>query len=309
MRAPAPAAPLDAAAAPVILDSLTAALVDPFLDFSFMRRALAASCAVGLGAGPIGVLMALRRMSLIGDAMAHAMAPGAAIAFLLVGLNVWAMGLGGMAAALLTALAAAAVARTTPLREDQSMAIFYLLALAAGVALMSAQAGPVDLLHILFGSVLGVEDDALILMAAAASVTVLTLALFWRPILLECFDPGFLRAVGGGGALWHGLLVGLAVINLAAAFQTLGALLAVGLMTLPAAAARFWGRDVGGQCMIAAAAAVIAGAGGLLLSFHFNLASGPAIVLAAGGVWALSLVFGPVDGVAARLKLRRHLDG
>lgn len=291
-----------------MLDALSALVIDPFAEFSFMRRALAACCAVALGTGPIGVLMALRRMSLIGDAMAHAMLPGAAAAFLLVGLNVWAMGLGGMAAALLTALAAGGAARWIKMREDQSFAIFYLLALASGVALMSAQAGSVDLLHILFGTVLSVDDAALALMTGAASLTIVALALFWRPMLLESFDPGFLRAVGGGGPLWHAILIGLAVLNLAAAFQALGALLAVGLMTLPAAAARFWSRSVAGQCVAATGAALLAGFLGLIASYHLNLASGPAIVLAAGGVWSLSALCGPADGAITRLKLRRHLN-
>ena len=116
---------------------MTSILISPFTDFEFMRRALAGVIALALGGAPIGVFLMLRRMSLVGDAMAHAILPGAAIAFLLSGLNLLAMTLGGLIAGFLVALLAGVLARVTELKEDASLAAFYLTSLALGVAVVS----------------------------------------------------------------------------------------------------------------------------------------------------------------------------
>jgi zinc/manganese transport system permease protein len=219
---------------------LAMSLWEPFVEFPFMRRALVATLALSLGCAPIGCVLVLRRMSLVGDAMAHAVLPGAAAGFLLAGLSLPAMSLGGFVAALAVALAAGFVTRATPQREDASFAAFYLIALALGVLLVSLRGSQIDLMHMLFGSVLAVDDAALWQIAAVASLTLWALALMYRPLVLESFDPGFLRSMGGPGARVHMLLLVLLVANLVSAFQALGTLMAVGLMMLPAAAARFW---------------------------------------------------------------------
>lgn len=162
--------------------SLTTLLVEPFAEYGFMRRALIATFAVALGSAPIGTLLVLRRMSLVGDAMAHALLPGAALGFIVAGFSMWAMSAGGFAAALSVALAAGWVTRATAQREDASFAAFYLIALALGVLLVSTHGSSVDLMHVLFGSILAVDDAALLLMAAAASVTLLALAAVYRPL-------------------------------------------------------------------------------------------------------------------------------
>src|SRR6187399_3565545 len=109
---------------------LAGALIAPFTEFEFMRRALAAIIALSLGGAPIGVFLMLRRMSLVGDAMAHAILPGAAIGFLVSGLNLFAMTTGGLIAGFTVALLAGLVARNTELKEDASLATFYLVSLA-----------------------------------------------------------------------------------------------------------------------------------------------------------------------------------
>ncbi|MBL8308740.1 MAG: metal ABC transporter permease [Rubrivivax sp.] len=280
--------------------TIAQALWQPFTEFAFMRRALVATLALALGAAPIGCLLVLRRMSLVGDALAHAVLPGAAAGFLLAGLSLPAMSLGGFVAALFVALAAGFVTRSTPQREDASFAAFYLIALALGVLLVSLRGSQVDLMHLLFGSVLAVDDAALLLVAGVASATLLALALAYRPLVLESFDPGFLRSVGGPGAAVHGLLLVLLVANLVSAFQALGTLMAVGLMMLPAAAARFWVAGLPAMAALAVALGAAAGLGGLLLSFHAELPSGPCIVLVCGAAYLVSLLFGWRDGLVLR---------
>lgn len=285
------------------------ALIGPFVEYGFMRRALVACLALGLGSGPVGVLLMLRRMSLVGDAMSHAVLPGAAIGFLIAGgLSLPAMGLGGVIAGLAVAMLSGLVSRTTVLREDASFACFYLASLALGVLIVSLRGSNIDLLHVLFGTILAIDAEALTLVGAIASFTLVIVALVYRPLVAECFDPGFLRAVGGRGPLFHLLFLFLVVINLVAGFQALGTLMAVGLMMLPAAIAQLWARTLPVMMLIAALAATASGFIGLVASFHLGFASGPTIILVASLVYGASLLVGP-SGVIRRLFPRPHLAG
>ena len=283
-------------------------IVGPFVEFAFMRRALVGCLALSLSAPPIGVFLVLRRMSLMSDAMAHAILPGAALGFLVGGLSVPAMTAGGLLAALAVALGAGFVARHTVLREDASLAAFYLLSLAMGVAIVSMGGSNVDLLHFLFGSVLALGDDALVLLGAVATATLAWLALAYRPLVIECVDPLFLRLSGRASALTHLSFLAIAVLNLVAAFQALGTLLAVGLMILPAVAARFWAQGLAPLLAAASLIAAVSSVAGLLASYHLGVPSGPAIILSAGGAYILSLLFGP-RGALAQGRAAGHLRG
>ena len=285
---------------------LYAALIEPFVEYGFMRRALVACLALALGAGPVGTFLVLRRMSLMGDAMGHAILPGAAIGFLVAGLSLWAMSLGGFIAGLTVVLLAGLVSRVTALREDASLAGFYLISLALGVLIVSMRGSSVDLLHVLFGTILSVDDGALLLVAALASLTLVTLALIYRPLVIECFDPAFLRATTGGGTFWHFVFLTLVVLNLVAGFQALGTLMALGLMMLPAAAARFWAGAVWSLAALSVAMAFASGLIGLLISYNFSLPSGPAIILTAGGFYLGSILLGTRDSLRTRYFPRAH---
>jgi len=283
-------------------------LFGPFVEFAFMRHALVGCLALALGCAPIGLFLVLRRMSLVGDAMSHAMLPGAAIAFIGYGLSLTAMSIGGLVAGMVVILASGIVTRVTQLKEDASFAAFYLVSLACGVLLVSRYGNNVDLMHILFGSVLAVDDAALLFLAGVASLTLTVLALLYRPLIVESFDPDFLRAVGGRGATAHFAFLILVVLNLVAGFQALGTLMAVGLMMLPAAAARMWAKEMAALLGIALLIALFSGYIGLLLSYHGNLPSGPAIVLTAGLAYLASLCFGKRGGLAWHWARIRHLE-
>lgn len=284
-------------------------LIQPFVEFAFMRRALVGSIVLAVGAAPIGVFLLLRRMSLTGDAMAHAILPGAAVGFLLAGLDITAMTIGGIVAGLVVAMLTGLVARTTVLREDASLASFYLISLAVGVLIVSLRGSSVDLMHVLFGTVLALNDTSLLFIAGVASATLLALAVLWRPLVLECIDPGFLRVVSGSGGLVHMLFMVLVVLNLVAGYQALGTLLSVGIMMLPAASSRFWSHEIGAMVAVATAIATVSSISGLLLSYHFDLPSGPAIILVAGGVHVVSILAGTAGGVIPRLLPAGHRAG
>ena len=237
-------------------------LVQPFIEFGFMRRALVACLALSISAGPIGVFLVLRRMSLMGDAMSHAILPGAALGFLVAGLSLWAMSLGGLIVALVVALSAGAMSRVTPLKEDAALAGFFLISLALGVLLVSMKGSSVDLLHILFGTLLAVSNDALLLIAAAAS-----LIGGGAGAGLSHADPGMLRSrhscarSAARAASPTPPFLALVVLNMVAAMQALGTLMAVGLMMLPATSARMWTISIGRMIGLAVLIAMLSSVG------------------------------------------------
>jgi zinc/manganese transport system permease protein len=282
-------------------------LISPFAEFSFMRRALIGCLALSLGAPPVGVFLVLRRMSLMGDAMSHAILPGAAIGYLIAGLSLFAMSAGGLIAGIVVAVLAGIVARSTVLREDASLAAFYLVSLATGVLIVSVRGSSIDLLHVLFGTVLALDDPALLLVGAIATISMVTLAVMYRPLVLECLDPMFLRSVSRASSPTHILFLVLVVLNLVGGFQALGTLMAVGIMLLPAVTARFWAEEVPGLMVAAVICAFTASAFGLLLSYHLNVPSGPAIILTCGVIYFLSLVLGPRGSLVRQLAPHEHL--
>mgnify|MGYP006273640835 CR=1 FL=1 len=284
-------------------------LLAPFVDFGFMRRALVASLALATGGSAIGVFLILRRMSLMGDALTHALLPGAALGFLIGGLSLPAMSLGGFLAGMATALASGVIARFSGMREDASFAAAYLTSLALGVLIVSLRGSPVDLMNILFGSILAVDGTALVLVVATATATLVGMAAIYRPLVVECFNPGFLAAMGVRGSLYHYLFLALAVLNMVAGFQALGTLMALGLILLPAVAASFWAREVWSMTLVAAPMGLASALIGLLVSFHAGLPSGPVIVLCASLFFLGSLLFGSRASIRARLSHPVHLSG
>ncbi|MDB5572081.1 MAG: zinc transporter permease [Hyphomicrobiales bacterium] len=283
-------------------------LVAPFVEFEFMRRALVGAWALALSGAPLGVFLLLRRMSLTGDAMAHAILPGAAVGYLVAGLSLPAMTLGGLAAGLSVALLAGLVTRVTALREDASLAGFYLISLALGVTILSLRGSSVDLLHVLFGNVLALDEPTLLLLAGVSTLTLLALAVGYRALAMETLDPGFLASVSRLGAPAQMVFLGLVVLNLVAGFHALGTLLAVGIMILPAASARLWSADITRMTVIAAAIGLVASWVGLLASYRLSLPPGPLIILVAGLAHVASMLFGRAGGWLRRLSPRRHLE-
>lgn len=283
-------------------------LITPFIEFGFMRRALAGCLALSLGATPIGVFLMLRRMSLAGDAISHAILPGAAVGYLIAGLSLSAMTVGGLVAGIAVALLAGGVARNSVIKEDTSLATFYLMSLSAGVLIISMRGSSVDLLHVLFGSVLALDDAALLLLASFASLSIVAIAVGLRLIVLECCDPTYLARISRLSPIAHYGFMILLVLNLIGGFHALGTLMAVGIMILPSAAARFWVNNIVPLLLVAVAIAFAGSIVGLLLSYYVNLPAGPAIVLTLGGFYVLSMLIGPLGPIVARLRPRWHFE-
>ena len=279
-------------------------LIGPFGTFGFMRIALVACFALALSNGPIGTLLLMRRESLQGNVLSHAVIPGAALGFLYAGYSLAALTFGGLLSGLGVVGLAALTARSRLQRQDSLLIAFYLVSLSFGVLVVAARGSQADLMHVLFGTVLAVDVKALVLIASISSVTLLIVAMFYRPLAVESFDPAFLRAVGGGGGAFRAIFTTLVVLDLVAGFQAFGTLLAIGPMLLPAAAARCWTNKVWPMIAVATAFGMAAALAGLLISYYANLPSGPAIVIAAGAIYGVSLL------TAGRIRLKpRSLRG
>jgi len=284
-------------------------LLDPFGDES-VRHSLAAVLALALSAGPVGVFLMLRRMSLVGDAMSHAILPGVAIGFLAAGLNVFAMTLGGLVAGLLIAVLAGAVSRATALQEDASLAVFLLVSLAFGVVIVTINGIDVEqLMEFLFGETAAkMNVEKLLVITANSTISTIALALIYRPLALDCVDPGFLRSVSRSGGIAHLTFLALLVLNLISAFHALGTLLGIAIIIIPAAIARFWTRDISAMIVLAMAGALLSGGTGVLFSFYASVPSGPAVALVAGVLYVASILFGRVGGLIWRAFPGRHLE-
>ncbi|MGB0695044.1 MAG: metal ABC transporter permease [Rhodospirillaceae bacterium] len=274
-----------------------------WLDYAFMTRALVATTILSLSIAPVGAFLVLRRLSLAGEAMAHAMVPGIVIAFVIAGLSVTSLVIGGLTAGIIVAALTSLLARLTIIREDASLASLYLIALALGIFILSAAGSAVPLQSFLFGSILGIDDATLILIGATASFTLFSFALILRPLITHTIDPVFFESQSARPGLvpqWFMLLV---VLNLLGAFKALGTLMAVGLMILPATAARYWVSTITGYLLLTFLFALLSCWLGLILSFYLpDVPSGPAIVLVAALFFFVSLLFAP-NGFQAGAKL------
>ena len=290
-------------------------LIEPFVALPFMRRTLVGGVALSFSIAPVGVFLMLRRMSLMGDVLAHALLPGVAIGYLLAGLSLFAMMSGAFVAAVMVAVVSGIVSRTTPLTEDASLAGFYVLSLSLGVVLVSVGGDyhvdggeHVDLLHILFGHAEDIDKDALFLMASVSTLTLFALAFLLRPLIMECVDSRFLQSFGATSALTHMAFLGLVALNLVAGFHALGTLMVVGLMILPAITARFWTTRIIPMVGVAVGVSLVSGVGGILIAHHGDIPLGPAIILTIGGMALVSGLVGPVGSLMTRLYTRPHLE-
>ncbi|MGC6517289.1 MAG: metal ABC transporter permease [Candidatus Puniceispirillaceae bacterium] len=274
---------------------MTEMLSFSFLEFAFMRRALLATSVLSLSIAPVGAFLVLRRLSLAGEAMAHAIVPGIVIAFVVGGLSVLSMIIGGMIAGVIVAFLTSLLARRTLIKEDASLASLYLISLALGIFILSAAGSAIPLKSFLFGSTLGIDDETLILIGVTATVTLASFAVLLRPLIVATIDPLFFESQFKYPGLMSQWFMFLLVLNLIAAFKSLGTLMAVGLMILPATTARYWVKTITGYLVLTFLLAFLSCWAGLVLSFYLaDVPTGPAIVLVAGAMFIASLILSPL---------------
>jgi zinc/manganese transport system permease protein len=201
------------------------------------------------------------------------------------------MTIGGFIVGVLVAVIATLLTRTTQLKEDASFTLTYLMSLAGGIILISMKGNSIDLLHILFGNILAIDNNALYLVTGTSWVTVITICALYRGLVIECFDPDFLKSAGGRNFIGQIFFI-LLVINLVASFQALGTLMALGIMILPSIATRFWTRNMDTAIAVGIGIAIVSSFAGLLVSYYYRVPSGPAVVLLIGVVAFVSTLIG-----------------
>ncbi len=283
-------------------------LIAPFYEYEFMLQALLACALVSLSAPLLGLFLILKKISLTGDAISHAILPGVAVGYAVAGLSVTAMTVGGFIAGSIVIVLSGLVSRITRNGEDSSLAVFYMVSLALGVLIISLNGSNIDLLSILFGSLLAINEECLYLLSAIAAITVVTMTVIRRPFLMDCVDPDFLRQNGINGHIYHMIFMILVVLNLISGFQTIGTLMAVGILILPAAISRLWFNSLLFCCILSPLVASFACYSGIILSFHFNYPTSPVIIITLGLVYMISVLCGTNGGLLWKIYHLKHLD-
>jgi manganese/iron transport system permease protein len=276
-------------------------LLEP-LQYAFMTRAFAASVIVGVLCAVMGTYVVLRGMAFLGDAMAHAILPGVAVAYILQG-NLL---LGALVAALVIAIGIGLLSRQGTIKEDTAIGILFAAALSLGVALISSmQSYAVDLGHILFGDVLGVSAADLILTAALAFVVLLTVILLYKPFVVISFDPVLAATMRLPADLLRLLMLVLLALTVVISLQTVGVGLAAAMLVTPAATAYLLTRRLLPMMLLAAVLGALSSVVGLYVSYYLNIVSGAAIVLAATLFFLLAWLFNARTGVLVRRRSPR----
>lgn len=276
-------------------------------EYEFMRRALLACVIIGFTNGFLGAFVVLRRLALVADALSHSLLPGLAIAALFVGLNPLGLLLGGLLAATFVALGGHLLARSSRVKEETAIAALYVLAFAAGVAIIKFARVKVSLDHFLFGNILGIGNSDLWICYGVGVFTLLTLTALARPLLLALFEPSVARTQGVPVGFVLGTLIVLIVLTMIASLQAVGVLLSLGLMVLPAATVYLLTDRYALLPWASGALGTVGALVGLVISFRANIPSGPAIVMVLGVLFLGAYLFGPRYGVLTPRFRKRHL--
>jgi manganese/iron transport system permease protein len=271
-------------------------LLQPFA-YEFMQRGMLASVIVGILCAVMGTYVVLRGMAFLGDALAHAIRPGIAIAYLLHG----SLLVGALVAAIAIAFLIGLFSRQGTVKEDTAIGILFAAALSLGIALISSiKTYAVDLSHILFGNVLGVSPTDLWLTAGLGLLVLLTVVLLYKPFLVISFDPVLAATMRLPADLLRNLMLVLLALTVVVSLQTVGVGLAAAMLVTPAATAYLLTRRLASMMFLSAALGALSSIIGLYLSFYLNIVSGSAIVLTATGFFLIAFLFNSRQGILRR---------
>lgn len=290
-----------------MLDVLSKIFIEP-LQYEFMQRAVIESVLIGITCGLVGAFIMLRRMSLIGDALAHAVLPGVIIGFMIAGKGQVAMFIGAVTAGISTSLMIGFINRNSRIKEDTSIGVMFTGAFALGVLLVSQLKNVhIDLTSYLFGDILGVSNDDLILSGIIAVVVILSVLLFYKQLVVTSFDPTMAAVMGISTGVVHYFLMSLLSMTIVASLQSVGLILVVAMLITPSATAYLLTDRLPKMLMLAVFFAVFTALVGLLGSYHFNFASGASMVVFATAVFLITLILSPSHGVLVKYIRRRRV--
>ncbi|MBE2217724.1 MAG: metal ABC transporter permease [Ignavibacteria bacterium] len=287
------------------MDIFSKYLLEP-VQYEFIQRALIASITIGISCGLIGTYIMLRRMSLIGDALAHAVLPGVVVSFMVAGKSEIALFIGAVVSGIVTVLLIGFVNRNSKIKEDTSIGIIFTGAFALGILLVSQlKQVHIDLSSYLFGDVLGVSTGDITLSLIIMVVIILCILLFYKQLLLTSFDPTMALTIGISTTIVHYMLMTLLSMSIVAGLQSVGVILIIAMLITPPATAYLLSNNLKKILFLSPMFGTISAVAGLYLSYHFNFASGASIVLVAVALFLLAFLFSPKEGVVTRLFRRR----
>ncbi|MCK2156056.1 metal ABC transporter permease [Exiguobacterium sp. 17-1] len=272
--------------------------IQALTEYDFLQKGLVTSVMVGIICGVIGCFIILRGMSLMGDAISHAVLPGVAISYLL-GINFF---IGAVATGLLTALGIGFVSQNSRIKNDTAIGILFTSAFALGIILISFLRSSSDLYHILFGNVLAVRPSDMWMTLAIGLIVLGAIFLFYKELLVTSFDPTMAAAYGLSTRLIHYLLMTMLTLVTVASLQTVGIILVVAMLITPAATAYLLTNRLSRMIFLSAGLGTISSVVGLYFSFTYNLSSGASIVLVATVLFALVFIFSPRHGLLRKWK-------
>ncbi|CAM3111205.1 MAG: metal ABC transporter permease [Pseudolactococcus laudensis] len=266
-------------------------------QYNFLQTALITAILVGIMSGVIGSFIILRGLSLMGDAISHAVLPGVAVAYML-GINLL---FGASIFGILAAMLIGYVASHSKLKNDTAIGIVFSAFYALGFILISLAESSSNLHHILFGNVLAVSDNDLITTTCVLIAVILFVVIFYKELLITSFDETFAQTYGLKTQMVHYALMLMLTLVTVSSLQTVGIILVVAMLITPAATAFLWTNKLHWMLVDSAIFGALAALIGLFLSYTFNWASGPAIVLVAAFIFGVSFIFSPKQGLVFKL--------
>ena len=263
--------------------------IDGLLNFHFLQNALITALVVGIVGGAVGCFIILRGMSLMGDAISHAVLPGVAISFIL-GINFF---IGAIVFGLLASTIITYIKSNSIIKSDTAIGITFSSFLALGIILIGIANSSTDLFHILFGNILAVQDLDMWITIAVALLVLTTITIFFRPLLLTSFDPILAKSIGVKFTFYHYLLMVILTLVAVTAMQSVGTILIVALLITPAATAYLYANSLKTMILLSSGFGALASVLGLFIGYSFNIAAGSSIVLTSALLFLISFFIVP----------------
>lgn len=263
--------------------------IDGLLNSHFLQNALITALVVGIVGGAVGCFIILRGMSLMGDAISHAVLPGVAISFIL-GINFF---IGAIVFGLLASTIITYIKSNSIIKSDTAIGITFSSFLALGIILIGIANSSTDLFHILFGNILAVQDLDMWITIAVALLVLTTITIFFRPLLLTSFDPILAKSIGVKVTFYHYLLMVILTLVAVTAMQSVGTILIVALLITPAATAYLYANSLKTMILLSSGFGALASVLGLFIGYSFNIAAGSSIVLTSALLFLISFFIVP----------------
>jgi ABC-type Mn2+/Zn2+ transport system permease subunit len=276
--------------------------IEGLMEYHFLQNALMTAIVIGVVSGAVGCFIILRSMSLMGDAISHAVLPGVALSFIL-GINFF---IGAIVFGLLASFIITFIKENSVIKGDTAIGITFSSFLALGVILIGLANSSTDLFHILFGNILAVQDSDMWLTLGVSGLVLLLIGLFFKELLLTSVDPVLAKTMGINVNFYHYLLMGMLTLVSVTAMQSVGTILIVAMLITPAATAYLFTSSLKSMMLLASTLGALTSVLGLFLGYSFNIAAGSSIVLTSTIIFLVSFFLSPKQTVVKKIQFQQQ---